>query len=114
MNRHVSKRVCLGLHFQTPTYIEEADDDDTTLAVQPIMSSLPPSSPCIESVYDHSESQNSVMEMPTQGKTTKSSRVPCSRVPCPYCNKLLKGERGVKKHIDFYGCPMAVGAKSTD
>ncbi|GFR10081.1 hypothetical protein TNCT_578031 [Trichonephila clavata] len=111
MNRHVSKRVCLGLPFQTPSLIEEVDD--TPLAVQPIMPSLPPSSPCIKSVYDCSEPQNSEMKMITQGKTTKSSRVPCSRVPCPYCNKLLKGERGVKKHIDFYGCPMAVGAKST-
>ncbi|GFT77531.1 uncharacterized protein NPIL_19891 [Nephila pilipes] len=105
MNRHVSKRVCLGLQFQTPTLI----DDDTTAPVQPLISSVQSSSPVLNSVYDTSESQNSETESPSDGNATKSSRV-----PCPYCNKLLKGERGVRKHIDFYGCPMAVGAKSTD
>lgn len=110
MNRHVSKRVCLGLQFQTPTLI----DDDTTLPVQPIIPSVQSSSPASNSVYDPSESQRSEKKVPSVGKATKSSSTKSSsRVPCPYCNKLLKGDRGVRKHIDFYGCPKVVGAKST-
>ncbi|GBM22877.1 hypothetical protein AVEN_202143-1 [Araneus ventricosus] len=107
MNRHVSKRVCLGLQFQTqtPTLI----DDDVGLSVQPVISSVQSNSPVVNSAGDPPEPLNSETEVHSEGSPSKSSRV-----PCPYCNKLLKGERGVRKHIDFYGCPMAVSAKPAE
>ncbi|GIX82195.1 uncharacterized protein CEXT_471641 [Caerostris extrusa] len=107
MNRHVSKRVCLGLQFQTPTLIE---DEDISLPVQSMISSLQSSSsPAPKSPSDTLEHAISDPMPESCGSTPKSTRV-----PCPYCNKLFKGERGVRKHIDFYGCPMAVGAKMAD
>lgn len=99
MNRHVSKRVCLGMQFHSPILI---DDDDASIPVEPVathvQSTALPSNAASEStiLYD---------------VQAEEAHIKSVRVPCPYCNKLLKGERGVRKHIDFYGCPMAVGSK---
>jgi len=97
MNRHVSKRVCLGMQFHSPILI---DDDDVT--VEPTTSNVQSTSLALNSTGE----STIVYEMQAEESPIKSVRV-----PCPYCNKLLKGERGVRKHIDFYGCPMAVGSK---
>lgn len=106
MNRHVSKRVCLGLQFQTPTLMIQDDDDDTSVPVQPI-STVQSSSPVLNAAEDFPNPVNSASPEVQSGESLPKS----SRLPCPFCNKLLKGERGIRKHIDFYGCPMAVGAK---
>lgn len=89
MNRHVSKRVCLGLQFSNQDVQENL---------------LPIASPPSEDEFD-SETNSPVKEETEAVEPTKSGKL-----PCPYCNKLLKGERGVRKHIDFYGCPMAAKA----
>lgn len=82
MNRHVSKRVCIPLQYQVPG----VDDDDETSAT-----------------IDGTTT-------PEECHSTESNKS-TAREPCPYCKKMLKGQRGVRKHLDFYGCPMAIALR---
>lgn len=103
MNRHVSKRVCLGLQFQV-SFAEDVADAPA----------LPDRSSSVSVYNEDALSSDPIdVEVPRVIEETSLDRfeeapmVKSGKVPCPYCNKLFKGERGVRKHIQFYGCPMA-------
>ena len=104
MNRHVSKRVCLGLQFPGPDFAEDAEIVSEIVPLPAVKSPIRPSTP-LSSAPELKSSDDSTKLSPSEG-SNKSNKI-----PCPYCKKLMKGERGVRKHIDFYGCPMAFGSK---
>ena len=107
MNRHVSKRVCLGLQFP-PDFVEETEFITDIVPVPGAKSPIRPSTPLSSVLTSSPElkgSDDNIVQS-LQESPTKSNRI-----PCPYCKKLMKGERGVRKHIDFYGCPMAYRSK---
>jgi len=95
MNRHVSKRVCLGLQFETPEFLDTDISEMVPLPPQPAESMSP--------IPDMSMFSDS----PEEVEKPQEDFVKSNKVPCPYCKKLMKGERGVRKHLDFYGCPKA-------
>lgn len=106
MNRHVSKRVCLGLQFQVnfpadATDSSLSDHQSSVSAYNDDTVSLDPANMDAPEIIEET-----TLEMPEELSVAKSGKT-----PCPYCNKLFKGDRGVRKHIDFYGCPMALGSR---
>lgn len=106
MNRHVSKRVCLGLQFNTVDFTEETEIISEIVPLSEVKSR--PSSP-LSNVTDLSPdliTSEGSDKLPIEDIRNKSNKM-----PCPYCKKLMKGERGVRKHIDFYGCPMQFAPK---
>lgn len=104
MNRHVSKRVCLGLQFPAPDLTEDTEIVPLPVAKSPIRPSTP-----LSSAADLSPTCDDSVKLSSPEGSAKSNRI-----PCPYCKKLMKGERGVRKHIDFYGCPKAFGLEMLD
>lgn len=108
MNRHVSKRVCLGLQFPPPDFNEDAEFISEIVPLAEVKSPIRPSTPLSSAVTLTPGADDSTTE-PLPESPNKSNKI-----PCPYCKKLMKGERGVRKHIDFYGCPMAFGSKMSE
>lgn len=106
MNRHVSKRVCLGLQFPSPDFAEDAEMV-SEIPLSGVESPIRPSTPSM-SVEPIEPSE---IEVSDDSPKLPSAESKSNKIPCPYCKKLMKGERGVRKHIDFYGCPMAFGSK---
>lgn len=103
MNRHVSKRVCLGLQFPVPDFTEDAEIISEIVPLPEVESPNRPSTP-LSSVAIASPDLKAAAD---SIKLSPESSCKSNKIPCPYCKKLMKGERGVRKHIDFYGCPMA-------
>lgn len=111
MNRHVSKRVCLGLQFPPPDFVEETEFIADIVPVVPeAKSPIRPSTPLSSAVASSPELKGSDDNMLALQESPNKS----NKIPCPYCKKLMKGERGVRKHIDFYGCPMAYRSKMSE
>jgi hypothetical protein len=110
MNRHVSKRVCLGLQFPAPDFNEDTEIVSEIVPL-PVKSPIRPSTPVLSGADLSPELKTSddSVKLSSSEDSTKSNKI-----PCPYCKKLMKGERGVRKHIDFYGCPKAFSSDMLD
>lgn len=108
MNRHVSKRVCLGLQFPPPDFMEDTEFISEIVPLPEVKSPIRPETPLSSSAALTPSADDSLAQSVQEGP------IKSNKIPCPYCKKLMKGERGVRKHIDFYGCPMAFSSKLTD
>nr|XP_015920259.1 uncharacterized protein LOC107449282 [Parasteatoda tepidariorum] len=114
MNRHVSKRVCLGLQFQV-SFSDQLPNVPVS-SVMPVCSSSLYRNTASPDIIDMEASEVNADVSLNESDVLCSSKVEetfnkSGKVPCPYCKKYFKGDRGVKKHLHFYGCPMAVDSK---
>lgn len=126
MNRHVAKRVCLGVAFQQASKHsdmkevpgteqtnkqDEVQDAETEMLPYTDMSDEVQVHPFSNKTDDVLSFLNKPDDIHTYSDRTddlisESNKKKSSLEPCPYCKKMLKGTRGIRKHLDFYGCPM--------